>query len=82
MGIPIRMKEYELKSKVGDSLKVRIEKLGAGWDREKIHLIYRIIRGSDRRLHPPDSVPLYIEELEQIVQCLMNEEFLKKEFPE
>jgi hypothetical protein len=82
MGIPLRMKEYEIKSKVGDSLKVRIEKLGAGWDREKIHLIYRIIRGSDRRLHPPDSVPLYREELEQIVQCLMNEEFLKKEFPE
>ncbi len=81
MGIPLYMKEFEIKSRVGDSLKVRVEKLGAGWDREKIHLIFRIIRGSDRRLHPPDSVALYVEELEQIVNCL-NEEFLKKEFPE
>ncbi|MCP8322462.1 MAG: hypothetical protein H3Z52_16215 [archaeon] len=81
MGIPLKTKEFELKSKVGDSLKVRIEKLGAGWDRAKIHLIYRIIRGSDRRLHPPDSVALYAEELEQLIQCI-NEEFLKKEFPE
>ncbi len=75
------MKEFEIKSRIGDSLKVRVEKVGAGWDREKIHLIFRIIRGSDRRLHPPDSVALYVDELEQIVNCL-NEEFLKKEFPE
>jgi hypothetical protein len=75
------MKEFEIKSRIGDSLKVRVEKVGAGWDREKIHLIFRIIRGSDRRLYPPDSVALYVDELEQIVNCL-NEEFLKKEFPE
>ncbi|MEM2872541.1 MAG: hypothetical protein QXD82_00025 [Nitrososphaerales archaeon] len=81
MGVPVRMKEFEIKSRIGDSLKVRVEKVGAGWDREKIHLIFRIIRGSDRRLHPPDSVALYVDELEQIVNCL-NEEFLKKEFPE
>ncbi len=81
MGIPVHMKEFEIKSRIGDSLKVRVEKVGAGWDREKIHLIFRIIRGSDRRLHPPDSVALYVDELEQIVNCL-NEEFLKKEFPE
>lgn len=81
MGVPVHMKEFEIKSRIGDSLKVRVEKVGAGWDREKIHLIFRIIRGSDRRLHPPDSVALYVDELEQIVNCL-NEEFLKKEFPE
>lgn len=81
MGVPLYMKEFEIKSRIGDSLKVRVEKVGAGWDREKIHLIFRIIRGSDRRLHPPDSVALYVDELEQIVNCL-NEEFLKKEFPE
>lgn len=79
MGLPVQMKEYTIKSKIGDSLKVRIEKVGVG---EKADIIYRIIRGEDRRLVEPDKVALYKEELKQIAECLLDEEFLKKEFPE
>ncbi|MGQ9469826.1 MAG: hypothetical protein ACUVTD_08445 [Nitrososphaerales archaeon] len=81
MGLPLQMKEYEIRSKIGDSLKVRIEKIGAGWDPERIHIVYRIIRGEDRRNMDPDKVALYKEELEQLIEYL-KEESLKKEFPE
>jgi hypothetical protein len=78
MGLPLRIKEYTLTSKTGESLKVRIEKLGAG---EKADIVYRIIRGEDRKSLPPDKVALYKEELEQLVKML-QEDFLKAEFPE
>lgn len=78
MGLPIRIKEYPLKSKVGDSLKVRVEKIGAGATAD---ILYRIIRGEDRKSLPPDKVVLYKEELEQLLN-LIKEEFLKSEFPE
>lgn len=78
MGIPVRMKTYTIKSKIGDSLKVRVEMVGRG---SKLEILYRIIRGEDRRLMSPDSVMLSKEELEQITEFL-KEDFLKKEFPE
>jgi hypothetical protein len=78
MGLPLRIKEYTLTSRTGESLKVRIEKLGAG---EKADIVYRIIRGEDRKSLPPDKVALYKEELEQLVKML-QEDFLKAEFPE
>jgi hypothetical protein len=78
MGLPLRIKEYTLTSKTGESLKVRIEKLGVG---EKADIVYRIIRGEDRKSLPPDKVALYKEELEQLVKML-QEDFLKSEFPE
>jgi len=78
MGIPVRMKTYTIKSKIGDSLKVRVEMVGRG---SKLEILYRIIRGDDRRLVNPDSVVLSKEELEQITEFL-KEDFLKKEFPE
>jgi len=78
MGIPVEMKTYTIESKVGDSLKVRIEKIGRGG---KTDILYRIIRGEDRRSLSPDKVVLFKEELQKISEFL-NEEFLKKEFPE
>lgn len=78
MGLPVAMKEYPLKSKPGDSLKVRIEKIGEG---EKTVFVYRIIRGEDRLSFPPDKVALFKEEVEQLIE-LVKEDFLKKEFPE
>ena len=78
MGMPIRKKTYELKSKIGDSLEVRIEKVGAG---EKTAILYRIIRGKDRRVAAPDKVVLFKEELEELAGFL-KEEFLNREFPE
>ncbi len=78
MGIPVRMKTYNIKSKIGDSLKVRVEMVGRG---SKLEILYRIIRGEDRRLTSPDSVVLSKEELEQITEFL-KEDFLMKEFPE
>lgn len=78
MGIPVKMKTYRIESKVGDSLNVRIERVGKG---SKLDTLYRIIRGEDRRLVDPDSVVLFKEELEQISEFL-KEEFLTKEFPE
>ena len=78
MGIPVRMKTYTIKSKIGDSLKVRVEMVGRG---SKLEILYRIIRGEDRRLASSDSVMLSKEELEQITEFL-KEDFLKKEFPE
>jgi|YelNatPaOPRAMG01_1025707.scaffolds.fasta_scaffold68317_2 hypothetical protein len=78
MGLPLRIKEYTIKSKIGDSLKIRIEKVGSG---EKADILYRIIRGEDRKSLPPDKVVLYKEELEQLINFI-KEDFLKKEFPE
>ena len=74
MGIPVRMKTYTIKSKIGDSLKVRVEMVGRG---SKLEILYRVIRGEDRRLMSPDSVVLSKEELEQITEFL-KEDFLKK----
>lgn len=78
MGIPVRMKTYTIKTKIGDSLKVKVEMVGRG---SKLEILYRIIRGEDRRLMSPDSVVLSKEELEQITEFL-KEDFLNKEFPE
>ncbi len=78
MGISLQMKEYQIQSKIGDSLKVRIEKVGGG---EGADIIYRIIRGEDRRNLDADKVVLYKEELEKIIEFL-KEDFLKKEFPD
>lgn len=78
MGIPVRMKTYTIKTKIGDSLKVKVELVGRG---SKLEILYRIIRGEDRRLMSPDSVVLSKEELEQITEFL-KEDFLNKEFPE
>ncbi len=78
MGMPIRKKTYEIKSKIGDSLEVRIEKVGNG---EKADILYRITRGKDRRVVAPDRVVLFREELEELSQFL-KKEFLSREFPE
>jgi hypothetical protein len=78
MGIPVNMKSFKIESKVGDSLNIRIERIGKG---SKLDTLYRITRGEDRRLAPPDSVVLFKEELEQISEFL-KEEVLTKEFPE
>ena len=78
MGFPLHIKEYKIQSKIVDSLKFRIEKVGAGAGAD-IH--YRIIRGEDRRNMDPDKVVLFKEELEKLVEYL-KEDFLKKEFPE
>jgi len=78
MGMPVRKKTYELKSKVGDGLEVRIEKVGAG---EKIDILYRITRGKHRRVASPDKVVLFKEELEEL-RGFLDKEFLIKEFPE
>jgi hypothetical protein len=78
MGIPIKMKTYKIKSKIGDPLEVRIEKIGGG---EKPDILYRIIRGKDRGIAALDKLVLFREELEEISKFL-KEEFLKREFPE
>ncbi len=78
MGIPTRKKTFEIKSKTGDSLEVRIEKIGAG---EKTDILYRITRGRDRRIAAPDKVVLFREELKELSRFL-EEEFLNQEFPE
>lgn len=78
MGFSLQMKEYKIRSKIGDSLKVRIEKVGGGPEAD---ILYRIIRGEDRRNMEPDKVVLYKEELEKLIEYL-KEDFLKQEFPE
>jgi len=78
MGMPIKMKTYEIKSKIGDSLKVRIEKVGMG---EKSDILYRITRGGDRRIADSDKVVLFREELEELIEFL-KEDFINREFPE
>ncbi|NIO36364.1 hypothetical protein GTO27_01530 [Candidatus Bathyarchaeota archaeon] len=78
MGIPIKRKIYQIKSKTGDSLEVKIEKVGAG---EKADILYRITRGKDRRVAAPDKVVLFREELEELSRYLGGK-FLNREFPE
>jgi len=78
MGIPMRSKTFEIKSKIGDALEVEIEKEGTG---EKADILYRINRGKDRRVAAPDEVVLFREELEELSRFL-KEEFLNQEFPE
>jgi hypothetical protein len=78
MGIPLNTKTFKIKSKIGDSLEVRIEKMGIG---EQAEILYRIIRGKDRRIAAPDKVVLFKGELEKLSEFL-KEAFLKKEFPE
>lgn len=78
MGIPLNTKTFGIKSEIGDSLEVRIEKMGVG---EQAEILYRIIRGKDRRIAPPDKVVLFKSELEKLNEFL-KDEFLKKEFPE
>ena len=78
MGIPLNTKTFKIKSKIGDSLEVRIEKIGIG---EQSEILYRIIRGKDRRIAAPDKVVLFKGELEKLYEFL-KDEFLRKEFPE
>lgn len=78
MGIPVKMKTYKIKSKIGDSLEVRIEQIGGG---ENVDILYRIIRGSDRQIVESDRLVLFKEELEQLSEFL-KEDFLNKEFSE
>jgi hypothetical protein len=78
MGIPIHTKTFKIKSKIGDSLEVRIEKLGLG---EQAEILYRIIRGKDRRIAKSDKIVLFKGEIEKISEFL-EEAFLRREFPE
>jgi hypothetical protein len=78
MGMPIKTKTFKIKSKIGDILEVKIEKVGTG---EKADILYRINRGKDRRVIAPDEVVLFREELEELSRFL-KEEFLNQEFPE
>lgn len=78
VGMPIKKKTYKIRSKTGDRLEVRIEKIGTG---KNADILYRIIRGKDRRVAAPDKVVLFKEELEELVGFL-KEEFLNKQFPE
>jgi len=78
MGMPMRSKAFEVKSKIGDALEVTIEKVGTG---EKADILYRISRGKDRRVASPDEVVLFREELEELSR-FRKEEFLNREFPE
>ncbi len=78
MGIPIKKKKYDIKSRIGDSLEVSVEKVGTG---EKADILYRITRGKDRRATSSDTVVLFKEELEDLVGFLKRD-FLNSEFPE
>jgi len=78
MGIPIYTRTIKIKSEIGDSLEVRIEKLGLG---EQAEFLYRIIRGKDRKIADSDKVVLFKSELEKISNFL-EEVFLGREFPE
>ena len=78
MGVPINMKTYKIKSKIGDPLEVRIEKIGGG---QKAAILYRIIRGKDRRIARSDRIVLFKGELEKISEFL-EETFLRREFPD
>ncbi len=78
MGMPIKKKTYDIKSKIGDSLEVTVEKVGTG---EKAGILYRITRGKDRRVASSDTVTLFKEELEELIGFLKTD-FLNREFPE
>ncbi|UCB60314.1 MAG: hypothetical protein JSW72_09470 [Candidatus Bathyarchaeota archaeon] len=74
--MPVKKKTYDIKSRIGDSLEVRVEKVGTG---EKADILYRITRGKDRRVAAPDTVVLFKAELEEL-SGLLKEDFLKREF--
>jgi hypothetical protein len=78
MGMPIKKKTYNIKSRIGDSLEVSVEKVGTG---EKADILYRIIRGKDRRVAASDTVVLFKEELEEL-SGFLKKDFLNREFPE
>jgi hypothetical protein len=78
MGLPVKMKTCDVKSKIGDRLTVRIEKIGAG---KGANILYRIVRGEDRSLSAPDTIVLFREELTEI-STFLQKEFLKRMFPE
>ena len=76
--MPIKKKTYDIKSRIGDSLEVSVEKVGTG---EKADILYRITRGKDRRVAPPDTVVLFREELEEL-SGFLKRDFLNREFSE
>ena len=78
MGMPTKKKTYAIKSRIGDSLEVSVEKVGTG---EKVDILYRITRGKDRRVASSDTVVLFKEELEEL-SGFLKKDFLNKEFPE
>jgi hypothetical protein len=78
MGMPIKKKTYDIKSRIGDSLEVSVEKVGTG---EKVDILYRITRGKDRRVAASDTVVLFREELEEL-SGFLKRDFLNREFPE
>jgi hypothetical protein len=78
MGIPIYTRTLKIESEIGDSLEVRIEKLGLG---EQAEFLFRIVRGKDRKIAAADEVVLFKGELEKISKFL-EEGFLGREFPE
>lgn len=78
MGMPIKKKTYDIKSRIGDSLEVSVEKVGTG---EKADILYRITRGKDRQVAASDTVVLFKEELEEL-SGFLKRDFLNREFPE
>ncbi len=78
MGMSLKKKMYDIKSKIGDSLEVSVEKVGTG---EKVDILYRITRGKDRRVAASDTVVLFKEELEEL-SGFLKKNFLDREFPE
>jgi len=72
--MPTKKKTYEIKSEIGNSLDVRIEKVGTG---EKAGILYRLTCGKDRRVAAPDRLMLFKEELEELSEFL-KEEFLRR----
>jgi hypothetical protein len=78
MGMPMKKKTYDIKSRIGDSLEVSVEKVGTG---EKAEILYRITRGKDRRVVASDTVVLFKEELEEL-SGFLKKDFLNREFPE
>ena len=77
------MKSYEIKSKTGDKLTLRVELVGRG---KALDILFRITRGEDYLTAQPHQVVLWKEEAEEIAKLLteklLDAETLKKEFPE
>jgi hypothetical protein len=78
MGMPIKKKTYNVKSRIGDSVEVTVEKVGTG---DKADILYRVTRGKDRRVAASDTVVLFREELEEL-SGFLKRDFLNREFPE
>ena len=78
MSLLVKIKTFDIKSKVGDKLKVRIEKIGAG---EGADILYRIFRGEDRNLLAPDEIILFREELAEI-SAYLKKDLLEQVFAE